>query len=394
MIGNFSILTDFKNKMQDGVLLLDNGICFEGLVLSQDSNQNCFGEICFNTSVTGYQEILSDPSYYGQIIVYTFPHIGNVGCNFEDIESFKYLSQRLQPKGIVLRNLPTNYSNHRGMQSLLEFCLKNNFVVFIGSDTRFVTQQISLKNLKNGNAVIAPRKLGDESAIFEIYKKLLDQKSMDGMELSANVYEKNPNDFFENGKFSNSITKRDWARNLAVIDFGIKENILKLLEEVGFDIHVFPHDVDYKDIKNFDAFFLSNGPGDPRETYKICKNTVDAITKSKKPTFGICLGHQILALSLGCNIIKMPQGHRGANQPVKNLISGLIEITSQNHGFAICEKSIPSDIIITHVSLFDGVIEGFTNRAKNIIAIQYHPESSPGPHDSRYLFKQFKDIVV
>ena len=384
-------IDDFKK----GILMLDDGTVYSGYVL-KNCNKNYFGEICFNTATTGYQEIATDPSYCKQIIVYTFPHIGNVGCNNEDIESVKYLLQSKHNILLVVRNLPTNQSNYRAAESLVNFCLKNNIIIFADVDTRAITKKITSKSLKLGNAAISPIDLSSKDSVNEVkdlFALLKQQPDMNGAEIAGIVYEKKQ-EFFENGKFTNSITKRDWARNLAVIDFGIKENILKLLEQSDFDIHIFPHDVDYKTIQNFDAFFLSNGPGDPRATYFLCKDTVRSILDSKKPVFGICLGHQILAIASGLRIEKMPQGHRGANQPVKNLQTNLVEITSQNHGFVVCDSDIPSDIIITHRSLFDGVIQGFSNKSGTVIGIQYHPESSPGPHDSRYLFKKFRSVVV
>jgi len=377
----------------EGVLLLDDGTFYKSLTLMPQnvSGSKVFGEICFNTAFTGYQEIVSDPSYRGQIIVYTFTHIGNVGCNENDVESISYMSEFKNAKAMVVRNLPTNYSNHRGVQNLFDFCKQNQITLFIGADTRAITKKITSKTLRHGNAVIACNV--NEGNIKQLYDELLLKPSMNGAELTFDIYPKPPR-FFENGKISNSITKRDWAKNLAVIDFGIKENILNLLEQNDFDIQIFPHDVSFSELENFDAYFLSNGPGDPRPTYSGCKTLIDAIVKSKKPVFGICLGHQMLSLSLGLAIEKMPQGHRGANQPVKNFKTGLVEITSQNHGFAVSEKSpIPPHITITHRSLFDGVIEGFETKDGKILSIQYHPESSPGPHDSRYLFTQFRAMV-
>ena len=378
----------------DGLLLLDNGCFYSGQYLG--SGIDCFGEICFNTSTTGYQEVVTDPSYNGQIIVFTFVHIGNVGCNNEDVESVIYLAKNSKPKGIVVRNVPSDFSNHRGMQSLMDFCLQNNITLFAGADTRALTQTIRDKKLTKGNAMIMQlncplqQALHDDGLVVkEAFERLKKHPSMEAAELTSDVCNKK-SIFFEGGKYSTEITKRDWAQNLAVVDFGIKENILKLLEQNDFDIQVFSNDVKFEAIQCFDAFFLSNGPGDPRETFKIAGPTIAAILASGKPVFGICLGHQLLALALGMQVEKLPQGHRGANHPVLNLQNGKVEITSQNHGFAVVANSLPSSVEVTHVSLFDGVIEGFKTKSGSVMAVQYHPESSPGPHDSRYLFSQFR----
>ena len=381
------------NQFNQAILMLDDGSFYSGLCLG---NNDCFGEICFNTSMSGYQEVITDPSYNKQIIVFTFVHIGNVGCNDFDIESTNYKSQNSMPKGVVVRNAPSDFSNHRAMQSLANFCLQNNIALFVDCDTRAITQKIREKKLTKGNAVISKidcsslQKIGENSKqIKDLQIKLNEHPSMNNMELSADVCNKQ-RVFFEDGKYSQTITKRDWAKNIAVIDFGVKENILRLLEQHDFDIEVFPNNVSFEDIKGFDAFFLSNGPGDPRETFKIAGPTISSIVSSGKPVFGICLGHQMLAIALGMRVEKLPQGHRGANHPVLNLKNGRVEITSQNHGFAVMDSSLPSNVEITHLSLFDGVVEGFKTKQGNVTAIQYHPESSPGPHDSLYLFKEFR----
>tara|TARA_Y100001968_G_scaffold326963_1_gene371031 strand:- start:796 stop:1893 length:1098 start_codon:yes stop_codon:yes gene_type:complete len=348
-------------------LILKNGMVFNGISLGHIGET--IGEICFNTGMTGYQEILTDPSYCGQIINMTFPHIGNYGINQEDIESVK-----IQASGFIVREANEVPSNYRSIQSLNNYLKENEIVGIQEVDTRMITRII--RDEGSMNAIISSDNLNENYLI----DKLNSFPSMKGMDLVKCVSTK------KKYLWRNSNDKK---YRVAVIDFGIKFNILRLLESFGCYCKVFPADTSSNEILKFnpDGIFLSNGPGDPSAvTYAI--NTIKFLI-GKRPIFGICLGHQILCLALGAQTFKLKFGHRGCNHPVKNLNNGLIEITSQNHGFSVLSESLPSNIKITHISLNDHTVEGISCESLNVFSVQYHPESSPGPHDSRYLFKSF-----
>jgi len=347
-------------------LILENGTVFSGTPFGADGET--VGEVCFNTGMTGYQEILTDPSYCGQLITMTYPHIGNYGINPEDIES-----ARIQAAGFIVREENIVPSNFRSTQSLGNYLRSQNIIGIQNIDTRMLTRMIRDEGAMNG--IISTTDLNENSLI----KKVKAAPSMNGQDLARVV---TCSDSYEWGKQSHQY-------KIAALDFGIKHNILRLLEFHGCNITVFPAHISADEILDFnpDGIFLSNGPGDPAAvTYGI--KTVKKLL-GKKPIFGICLGHQILALALGGSTYKLKFGHRGCNHPVKNIQNNMVEITSQNHGFAVDPESLSENIEITHTSLNDQTVEGLHCGDLSAFSVQYHPESSPGPHDSRYLFEKF-----
>lgn len=349
-------------------LLLQDGLLLEGTAIGKTGTTG--GEICFNTGMTGYQEIYTDPSYYGQIIVNTTAHIGNYGTVNEEQES-----DRPKISGLVVNDFSSEFSRKTARESLQQYLEKNGVVGIADVDTRMLVRHIRSKGAMN--AVISSE-LGPE----ELKQQLNKVPDMNGLELSSVV---STTKGFEVGDPAASI-------KIAALDFGIKTNILRCLTERGCRIKVFPAKTSFTEMEAWspDGYFLSNGPGDPAVMgYAVA--TAQEILKSGKPVFGICLGHQILARAAGLNTFKMHHGHRGLNHPVKNLITGLGEMTSQNHGFAVSKEGIENhpDVEVTHVHLNDGTIMGIRLKNKNAFSVQYHPEASPGPHDSRYLFDQF-----
>ncbi|MBT5955525.1 MAG: glutamine-hydrolyzing carbamoyl-phosphate synthase small subunit [Candidatus Marinimicrobia bacterium] len=350
-------------------LVLENGTIFTGA--SFGASGETIGEVCFNTGMTGYQEILTDPSYCGQLVTMTYPHIGNYGVNLEDVESNK-----IQAAGFIVREESVVPSNFRSTQSLGEYLQNQKIVGIQEIDTRMLTRILRDEGAMNG--IISTMDLDDDSLL----KKVKAAPSMDGLDLA---------------KVVTCDKSYEWSKGthkIAAIDFGIKHNILRLLESHGCEVTVFPVTTTAREILEFnpDGVFLSNGPGDPAAvTYAI--NMVKELL-GKKPIFGICLGHQILALALDAKTYKLKFGHRGCNHPVKNLETGIVEITSQNHGFAVDENSLPKNIEVTHLSLNDQTVEGLKCIDVPAFSVQYHPESSPGPHDSRYLFEQFINMIT
>jgi len=350
------------------ILLLENGHHFKGFSFGAIGTSG--GEVCFNTSMTGCQEILTDPSYKGQIVTMTAPQIGNYGVNPEDIES-----DRIQVQGFIVREGSPIHSNYRASQSLDEYLQEAGIVGLQEIDTRSLTRMIRDEGAMNG--IISSEILDPDLLI----KQLGDLPSMSGQDLVKEVSCKRP------WKWSESKSKKTYR--LVALDFGVKHNILRQLAQHDCDITIVPANTSVKEILalNPHGIFLSNGPGDPQPVdYAI--DTVKQL-KGQLPIFGICLGHQILSLALGANTFKLKFGHRGGNHPVKNLMNGKVEITSQNHGFAVDPESLPPSIEITHVNLNDGTLEGIKCSDIPAFSVQYHPEASPGPHDSRYLFKEF-----
>ena len=377
-----------KENILDAVLILEDGTFFLGR--SFGATKTSFGEICFNTSITGYQEILTDPSYAQQIIAFTFPHIGNIGTNDDDNESDgNYIS------GMVVRQHPTSPSNWRSELSLNDWLIKKGIPGISGIDTRFLTKTI--RKFESCNALISYNAKGVFD-INELRKELINHPKMNGLNLSSLVSTKNKYNF--KGKPHNLIkinntNLSNFFPNIVVIDFGIKKNILRSLININANVTVLPESTNIEIINKLepDGIFLSNGPGDPSTTASKCKVLLNSILDSGIPVFGICIGHQLIGISLGAKTNKMKQGHRGANHPVKNLLNNKVEITSQNHGYEIDKKSLPDCLKITHISLFDDSIEGLRHKSLPIFSVQYHPEASPGPTDSSYLFQDFLNLM-
>lgn len=372
----------------DAVLMLADGKVFHGYGIGKAGVTT--GEICFNTAMTGYQEVLTDPSYTGQVITFTFPHIGNIGANREDIES-----ATPSAAGLIIRDRITPPSNFRSELHLDEWLKKSNITGIAGIDTRALTQHIRKHGA--GNVLIAYAEDGKLPKVEELKKKLADAPDMTGLELAKKVT--CHSDFIweqTSWKLEEGYGIQEKPEfHVVAIDYGDKLNILRLLASRGCRITVVPAETVAEDILNLqpDGVFLSNGPGDPAATGKYAVPIIKKLIASGVPLFGICLGHQLLALALGAKTEKMFQGHRGVNHPVKDQQTGKVEITSQNHGFAVAHGSLPKDVEVTHLSLFDGTIQGLRHTKKPIFCVQYHPESSPGPHDSRYLFDRFIDSM-
>ena len=384
---NLEIINE-KNIL-DSILILNDGKVFLGRAFG--SKKTSIGEICFNTSMTGYQEIITDPSYAGQIITFTFPHIGNVGSNSSDIEG-----ETNSISGIIVRQHPTPPSNWRSEKSFNNWLIRNDIPGISGIDTRMLTKTI--RNSKSCNALLSYSKNGKFDVDY-LKEKLMAHPKMDGLNLSSSVTTKNQYGFDEHihklitykSNFSN-----DFKPKIIVIDFGVKKNILRHLVNLNANVIVLSENSKIEDIKKLkpDGIFLSNGPGDPAATGKKSKQLLTYIFKLKIPIFGICIGHQLIGLSFGAKTSKMSQGHRGANHPVKNLLNNKVEITSQNHGYKIDLENFPECLEITHVSLFDDSIEGFKHKHLPIFSVQYHPEASPGPTESSYLFNDFLNLII
>ena len=354
-------------------LALENGAVFAGE--SFGATGETAGEVVFNTSMIGYQEILTDPSYCGQIVTMTYPHIGNYGINPEDVESSKP-----QVAGFVVREYSKFYSNYRATESLGDYLKRHEIVGIENIDTRKLTRIIRTTGAMN--AIISTTDLDNVSLV----RKARESPPMSGLDLAKVVTTKTQYEFSTNGK-------SEFKYKVVAYDYGIKTNILRKLHERGCDVTVVPASFPAEEILslNPDGVFLSNGPGDPAAVTYAIENVKKLI--GRKPIFGICLGHQILALSAGAKTYKLKFGHRGANHPVKNLLNETVEVTSHNHGFAVDPESLPSEYEVTHIDLNDNVLEGFRHKSLPIFCVQYHPEASPGPHDSDYLFDDFISIV-
>jgi len=370
------------------ILVLADGQVFWGQGIGAPTQ--AVGEVCFNTSMTGYQEILTDPSYAGQIISFTFPHIGNVGTNDEDIETLNPAA-----RGLVLRADITQPSNHRALGHLNDWLVTHNLPGICGIDTRRLTRLIRDGGVPNGVVCHSPNGSFDVPALT---KTAAGHPGLEGIDLAAEVScQKNytwDETQWQLGKGHDRLAQAKY--HVVAMDFGIKRNILRCLASAQCRVTVVPASASAQDILALkpDGIFLSNGPGDPAATGVYAVATIQGLIASGKPIFGICLGHQILALALGAATEKMHHGHRGANQPVKNLATGKVEITSQNHGFVVRRESLPAGVVETHTSLFDGSLEGIRVEGQPIFSVQYHPEASPGPQDSHYLFKRFIDLLA
>ena len=356
-------------KKKSAVLLLQDGTIFYGKANGIEGIAT--GELCFNTGMTGYQEVFTDPSYYGQLMITTNAHIGNYGVKASEVES-----SSMKIAGLICKNFNHGFSRQSADGDLNSYFIQQNKVVISDVDTRAVVRHIRDKGAMN--AIISTK----NTDINKLTKLLEDVPSMEGLELSSSV----------STRESYFLGDEEAQIKVAVLDLGVKNNILNCMRDRGCYLQVFPMNTSYDDMKkwNPDGFFLSNGPGDPAAMPQVIKE-VKKITKDGRPVFGICLGHQALAISEGISTYKMHNGHRGINHPVKNLVTGKAEVTSQNHGFGISKEDINNNpnIEVTHINLNDDTIEGIKLANKNCFSVQYHPESSPGPHDSRYLFDDF-----
>jgi len=366
--------------LADGTVLWGRGIGAVGASV---------GEVCFNTSMTGYQEILTDPSYAGQIITFTFPHIGNVGANPEDIETVTPAA-----RGLVLRADMTDPSNWRATRHLDDWLKSYGLIGIAGVDTRRLTRRIRDGGAPNGVVCHAPDGRFDLPALL---RQAREWPGLEGMDLAIEVSSRQTYSWDETRWVMGQGYGRQTAprRHVVAIDFGAKRNILRCLASAGCKVTVVPATATAEEVLRHkpDGVFLSNGPGDPAATGAYAVPTIRTLVETGLPVFGICLGHQLLALSLGARTEKMERGHRGANHPVKDLTTGKVEITSQNHGFRVVPESLPANAEVTHVSLFDGSNEGLRLTDKPVFSVQYHPEASPGPQDSHYLFERFVDLI-
>ena len=372
------------SNFSSGVLVLENKNIFKGIGIGYQGVAT--GEVCFNTSLTGYQEIISDPSYAGQIINFTFPHIGNVGVNNEDHESNKVWT-----KGVIFNSEITNPSNYRSLKNLDQWLKKNKIVGITGLDTRSLTNLIRDKGAPKGT--ICNNKKGNFN-LKKLTNSSIKWHGLNGLDLAKIVTTKKKYVWqgFKTWKKGIGFEKnKNKIYKIIAVDYGIKKNILRYFSNFNCQVIVVPCNLEAEEIIKLkpDGVFLSNGPGDPAATGKYAINIIQKIIKENIPIFGICLGHQLLALALKAKTKKMKLGHRGANHPVKNLINNKVEITSQNHGFEVVKESLPKNVEVTHKSLFDNCIEGIKLKNKPVFSVQYHPESNPGPQDSHYLFDQF-----
>ena len=354
------------------ILILKDGTMFEGKSVGIDGT--AVGEICFNTGTTGYQEIFTDPSYFGQLMVTTNAHIGNYGVNAEEEES-----EGIKIAGLVCRNFSFDYSRINAEEDLLSYFKKQNFVAISDIDTRALVRYIRDKGAMN--AIIST-----DTDIESLKEQLKAIPSMDGLELASQV----------STKEAYTVGNENATYKIAALDIGIKRNILRNLTQRDCFVKVFPYDASFSDLSSFkpDGYFLSNGPGDPTPL-KNAQKLAKEIVEKNLPLFGICLGHQVIALAHDIPTYKMHNGHRGINHPVKNLITGKGEITSQNHGFVVDKSAVESHDVLemTHEHLNDQSLAGMRVKDKNCFSVQYHPEASPGPHDSAYLFDQFIDMI-
>ncbi|HUQ65476.1 MAG TPA: glutamine-hydrolyzing carbamoyl-phosphate synthase small subunit [Flavitalea sp.] len=362
-----------SKKQAPAILLLEDGTVHHGKAFGKKGT-TC-GEICFNTGMTGYQEVFTDPSYYGQIVIMNSVHIGNYGVKDDDTES-----DSVKIKGLIARNLEELYSRKMAQGSLEEYLVKNQIVCIEDVDTRALVTHVRQKGAMN--CIISSEILD----VAELKKELAKAPAMAGLELATEVSTKEP---YTRGNENAEV-------RIAVLDYGTKQHIIECMVERGAYVKVFPAKTKLDELKSFnpDGFFISNGPGDPA-SMEYAVDTLKEVLNENKPVFGICLGHQLLALANGINTFKMHHGHRGLNHPVKNLVTGKCEITTQNHGFGVDPEAVKKspNVEVTHINLNDQSIEGIRLKDKPAFSVQYHPESTPGPHDSRYLFDDFIDLI-
>ena len=378
-------MPDKCGPVLEAILALENGTWFRGTSAGAEGDTG--GEVVFNTSMTGYQEVLTDPSYAGQIVTMTCAEVGNYGVSPDDVES-----RKPQVAGFIIRDESPVASNWRAAGTLREYLAANGIVAISDIDTRALTRLLRSGGVMRG--VIATGSNLDVGALVEQANAI---PTMEGSDLVRGVTSSAPFDWTATGpdEFASAPQRRaSRPLKIAAYDFGMKWNILRRLSAHGFDVRVYPADAPASQVlaTGPDGVFLSNGPGDPAPlTYAI--DNAKALVDSNVPVFGICLGHQILGLAMGGRTFKLKFGHRGANHPVKKLLTGRIEITSQNHGFAVDPASLPPDVEVTHTNLYDGTVEGLRHKTKPVFCVQYHPEASPGPHDADYLFDDFIQLI-
>ncbi len=377
-----------RAPMPTAALILNDGTVLYGYGFGAEGE--AIGEVCFNTSMTGYQEILTDPSYAGQIINFTFPHIGNVGTNTEDMEALHPAA-----RGLIIRENITDPANWRATEHFDAWLKQKGLIGIAGLDTRALTRRIRDHGAPNGIIVHSADGKFDIPALTQ---KAKNWSGLEGQDLARDVTCKAPYTWAQTrwaleGGYGQQTTPEF---KVVAIDYGAKHNILRCLASTGCDVTVVPASTPAADILALqpDGVFLSNGPGDPAATGQYAVPIIKDLLNANMPVFGICLGHQLLSLALGGKTQKMRLGHRGANHPVKDLTTGKVEITSQNHGFKVIPESLPANVKVTHVSLFDASNEGLTSLDQPAFSVQYHPEASPGPQDSLYLFTRFTDMMA
>ncbi len=381
---------DSALKTPTALLILDDGTIYEGVGFGAAAVH--VGEVCFNTSMTGYQEIMTDPSYAGQIINFTFPHIGNIGTNALDIESVSPSAL-----GMITREFPTMPSNYRSDDDLSSWLAAKGIPSISGIDTRALTHKIRDGGAPRGVIAVNFDGIFDREKLAAM---AVDWPGLKGMDLAPSVTCPSPQDWHQGSwhMASDSYDSADYYSPplpIVALDYGCKLNILRDLTDAGFQVTVLPATSTAAEILSHSpkGIFLSNGPGDPSATASYAAAEIKILAEAGLPIFGICIGHQLIAEAFGAKTYKMDRGHRGANHPVKHLATGRIEITSQNHGFAVDAAGLPADLEVTHLSLFDGSVEGLRHKTYPIFSVQYHPESSPGPRDSRHLFAEFATLV-
>ena len=377
-------------KYHPAILVLEDGTTFHGKSIGADGDSTA--EVVFNTAMTGYQEILTDPSYAKQMVTLTYPHIGNTGVNPEDVES-----EHVWAAGLIIRDLPIVASNWRKTQTLQEYLLDNNVQAIADIDTRKLTRILRTKGSLAG-CIIAGEAASAENAVQVALEKSQSFAGLKGMDLAKEVCTKEQYAWTQKSwDLVNGHTEQDASEKkykVVAYDFGVKKNILRMLADRGCDLTVVPAQTSAEDVlaMNPDGIFLSNGPGDP-EPCDYAISAIKTFLEKEIPTFGICLGHQLLAIAAGAKTEKMKFGHHGANHPVENTLDKTVLITSQNHGFAVDESSLPDDINVTHKSLFDGSLQGIERNSKPAFGFQGHPEASPGPHDAAPLFEHFIQLI-